>query len=194
MFRLSWLIVYSVGLACWHLAVSTNQGEVQWLEVRVRTHLSLVLGLESQPSLDAASRLQEGLALSAVRQVADEDAGSVHAHEQHSLSRYLQHRRADGRSEERSFKSFCVLTVFTLRNEVLLWETSRNHHIVEREHPPAVWAHRSSLGHVQLLRVICTLLWRMYGGRWEPLVKGGGRTSIWHLTFSQNSILAKLHP
>lgn len=55
------------------------------------THLSLVLRLQPQPSLDAAPRLQEGLALGPVRQVADEDAGRVHAQEQSSLGRHLQH-------------------------------------------------------------------------------------------------------
>lgn len=58
------------------------------------THLSLVLRLQPQPRLDAAPRLQEGLALGAVRQVADEDPGGVHAHEQNGLSRHL---RTDGR-------------------------------------------------------------------------------------------------
>lgn len=58
-------------------------------------HLSLVLGLEPQPRLDAAPRLQEGLALGAVRQVADEDAGGVHAQEEDHLSRHL---RTDGQT------------------------------------------------------------------------------------------------
>lgn len=55
------------------------------------THLSLVFRLEPQPSLDAAPRLQKGLALSPVRQVTDEDPRGVHTHEQHSLSCYLKH-------------------------------------------------------------------------------------------------------
>lgn len=63
------------------------------------THLSLVLGFQPQPSLDAAPRLQEGLPLSSVRQVADEYAGGVHAHEQHGLSRDLETRRDTRRSD-----------------------------------------------------------------------------------------------
>lgn len=58
-------------------------------------HLSLVLCLESQPSFDAAPRLEEGLTLSAVRQVTDEYPSSVHAHEQHSLSCYLEHTKRE---------------------------------------------------------------------------------------------------
>lgn len=81
--------------------------------VRLRTHLSLVLRLQSQPSLDAAPRLQEGLTLSPVRQVTDEDAGGVHAHEQHSLSSYLEHRRTDGRMDGEIFEElFSVFGTF----------------------------------------------------------------------------------
>lgn len=60
------------------------------------SHLSLVLRLQPQPGLDAAPRLQEGLALSPVRQVADEDAGGVHAHEEHGLSCDLETRTHSG--------------------------------------------------------------------------------------------------
>ncbi len=76
--------------------------------VTLRTHLSLVLCLESQPSLDAAPRLQEGLTLSAVRQVTDENPSSVHTHEQHSLSRYLKHTHTHtwGQSTPAAFSVF----------------------------------------------------------------------------------------
>lgn len=54
------------------------------------THLSLVFCLQPEASLDATPRLQEGLALCAVRQVTDEDAGGVHTHEEHGLGCHLQ--------------------------------------------------------------------------------------------------------
>lgn len=52
-------------------------------------HLSLVLRFKPQPGLNAAPRLQEGLALGPIRQVADEDASRVHTQEEHCLRRHL---------------------------------------------------------------------------------------------------------
>lgn len=52
-------------------------------------HLSLVLRFKPQPGLNATARLQEGLALGPVRQVADEDASGVHTQEEHCLRCHL---------------------------------------------------------------------------------------------------------
>lgn len=52
-------------------------------------HLSLVLSFKPQPGLNAAARLQEGLALGPVRQVADEDSRRVHTQEENRLRCHL---------------------------------------------------------------------------------------------------------
>lgn len=72
------------------------RSECLYTEPDTASHLSLVLRLQPQPGLDAAPRLQEGLALSPVRQVADEDAGGVHAHEEHGLSCDLETQTHSG--------------------------------------------------------------------------------------------------
>ena len=98
--------------------------------VTSRTHLSLVFRLEPQPSLDAAPRLQKGLALSPVGQVTDEDPRGVHTHEQHSLSCYLKHTHTH-RQVKLNYQqehvdivtSKAELGVLVLNH--LCWETSR---------------------------------------------------------------------
>lgn len=66
-------------------------------------YLSLVFRLQAQPGLHAPPRLQEGLALGPVRQVADGDPRRVHAHEQHRLGHHLQRAHTWSAAQEELF-------------------------------------------------------------------------------------------